>query len=71
MNARDPGIPKLNQGPLGPLPGHAQLDLEHFLPYRLSVLSNRVSGTIAPSPSLPKVRASSVSRRQTRRSTGT
>jgi len=48
MNARDPGIPKLNQGPLGqPLPGHAQLDLEHFLPYRLSVLSNRVSGTIA------------------------
>ncbi|QGW64012.1 MarR family transcriptional regulator [Lysobacter soli] len=47
MNARDPGIPKLNQSPLGPLPGHAQLDLEHFLPYRLSVLSNRVSGTIA------------------------
>jgi DNA-binding MarR family transcriptional regulator len=47
MNARDPGIPKLSQGPLGPLPGHAQLDLEHFLPYRLSVLSNRVSGTIA------------------------
>lgn len=28
-------------------PDHAQLDLEHFLPYRLSVLSNRVSGTIA------------------------
>ena len=27
--------------------GHAQLDLEHFLPYRLSVLSNRVSQTIA------------------------
>jgi len=43
MNARDPSIPKLGQ----PLPGHAQLDLEHFLPYRLSVLSNRVSGTIA------------------------
>jgi DNA-binding MarR family transcriptional regulator len=43
MNARDPGIPKLGQA----LPGHAQLDLEHFLPYRLSVLSNRVSGTIA------------------------
>jgi DNA-binding MarR family transcriptional regulator len=43
MNARDPGIPRLGQ----PLPGHAQLDLEHFLPYRLSVLSNRVSGTIA------------------------
>lgn len=28
-------------------PGHAELDLEHFLPYRLSVLSNRVSGDIA------------------------
>ncbi|MCR6686587.1 MarR family winged helix-turn-helix transcriptional regulator [Pseudoxanthomonas sp.] len=27
--------------------GHAQLDLEYFLPYRLSVLSNRVSQTIA------------------------
>jgi len=26
---------------------HATLDLEHFLPYRLSVLSNRVSQTIA------------------------
>lgn len=26
---------------------HATLDLEHFLPYRLSVLSNRVSGAIA------------------------
>ncbi|MGO4260151.1 MarR family winged helix-turn-helix transcriptional regulator [Lysobacter sp. TAB13] len=26
---------------------HAQLDLDHFLPYRLSVLSNRVSGAIA------------------------
>lgn len=26
---------------------HAVLDLEHFLPYRLSVLSNRVSHTIA------------------------
>ncbi len=26
---------------------HAQLDLEHFLPYRLSVLANRVSGTLA------------------------
>lgn len=43
MNARDPGIPTLGH----PLPGHAQLDLEHFLPYRLSVLSNRVSSTIA------------------------
>lgn len=28
-------------------PPHAQLDLEHFLPYRLSVLSNRVSSAIA------------------------
>ena len=28
-------------------PPHAVLDLEHFLPYRLSVLSNRVSQTIA------------------------
>ena len=26
---------------------HTELDLEHFLPYRLSVLSNRVSGAIA------------------------
>ena len=26
---------------------HAQLELENFLPYRLSVLSNRVSQTIA------------------------
>ncbi len=26
---------------------HARLDLEHFLPYRLSVLSNRISGNIA------------------------
>jgi DNA-binding MarR family transcriptional regulator len=26
---------------------HAQLDLEHFLPYRLSVLSNRISSAIA------------------------
>lgn len=43
MNARDPGTPRLGQA----LPAHAQLDLEHFLPYRLSVLSNRVSSTIA------------------------
>ena len=28
-------------------PAHAELDLEHFLPYRLSVLSNRVSEAIA------------------------
>lgn len=26
---------------------HATLDLEHFLPYRLSVLSNRISSAIA------------------------
>ena len=30
-----------------PAADHAQLDLEHFLPYRLSVLSNRVSSAIA------------------------
>lgn len=30
-----------------PSAAHAQLDLEHFLPYRLSVLSNRVSSAIA------------------------
>ena len=30
-----------------PRPGHAELDLEHFLPYRLSVLSNRISSAIA------------------------
>ena len=29
------------------VPAHAQLDLECFLPYRLSVLSNRVSDAIA------------------------
>jgi DNA-binding MarR family transcriptional regulator len=28
-------------------PAHAQLDLERFLPYRLSVLSNRLSSAIA------------------------
>jgi len=28
---------------------HAELDLEHFLPYRLSVLSNRISQNIADS----------------------
>src|SRR3546814_15814352 len=31
----------------GTAPSHAVLDLERFLPYRLSVLSNRVSQTIA------------------------
>ena len=30
-----------------PRPGQAELDLEHFLPYRLSVLSNRISSAIA------------------------
>jgi DNA-binding MarR family transcriptional regulator len=29
------------------MPRHAALDLEHFLPYRLSVLSNRISQAIA------------------------
>ena len=32
---------------MGPDRNAATLDLEHFLPYRLSVLSNRVSGAIA------------------------
>lgn len=30
-----------------PTPRHAPLELEHFLPYRLSILSNTVSQTIA------------------------
>jgi DNA-binding MarR family transcriptional regulator len=30
-----------------PLPAHAPLELEHFLPYRLSILSNTVSQGIA------------------------
>jgi DNA-binding MarR family transcriptional regulator len=30
-----------------PLPAHAPLELEHFLPYRLSILSNTVSQSIA------------------------
>ena len=29
------------------MPNHAQLELQHFLPYRLSVLSNRTSDAIA------------------------
>ncbi|MFT4179709.1 MAG: MarR family winged helix-turn-helix transcriptional regulator [Thermomonas sp.] len=29
------------------MPDHAQLDLDRFLPYRLSVLSNRISSAIA------------------------
>ena len=33
--------------PRQPESRHAQLDLEHFLPYRLSVLSNRISTAIA------------------------
>lgn len=33
--------------PRRPGPRHAELDLEHFLPYRLSVLSNRISSAIA------------------------
>lgn len=33
--------------PSRPRAAHATLDLEHFLPYRLSVLSNRVSQAIA------------------------
>ncbi|WP_369930817.1 MarR family winged helix-turn-helix transcriptional regulator [Xanthomonas sp. NCPPB 2632] len=30
-----------------PVPAHAPLELEHFLPYRLSILSNTVSQSIA------------------------
>ena len=30
-----------------PMPNHAQLELQNFLPYRLSVLSNRTSDAIA------------------------
>ncbi|HEY5805326.1 MAG TPA: MarR family winged helix-turn-helix transcriptional regulator [Lysobacter sp.] len=45
MNDRTPGQSRPARSEAGP--DHAQLDLEHFLPYRLSVLSNRVSGTIA------------------------
>jgi len=32
---------------LEPVPSHAPLELEHFLPYRLSILSNTVSQSIA------------------------
>ncbi|UPG91074.1 MarR family winged helix-turn-helix transcriptional regulator [Luteibacter aegosomaticola] len=32
---------------LEPVPAHAPLELEHFLPYRLSILSNTVSQSIA------------------------
>ena len=38
-------MPRSSKRP--PAPRHAELDLEHFLPYRLSVLSNRISGAIA------------------------
>lgn len=43
MNAAD--LPQTD-APEAP-PHHARLDLEHFLPYRLSVLSNRISSSIA------------------------
>ena len=33
--------------PTPPAPQHAVLDLDHFLPYRLSILSNRISQTIS------------------------
>ena len=46
MNSSKPTAnPPTGKAPQGP--AHAQLDLEHFLPYRLSVLSNRVSSAIA------------------------
>ena len=37
----------MNPQPIPRATYHAELDLEHFLPYRLSVLSNRVSDAIA------------------------
>lgn len=43
MNAGSNSDPNPNSGSRR----HAELDLEHFLPYRLSVLSNRVSSAIA------------------------
>lgn len=43
-----PPVPSAPAPGLGKAPSrHAELDLEHFLPYRLSVLSNRVSSAIA------------------------
>ena len=37
----------MNPRPIPRATHHVELDLEHFLPYRLSVLSNRVSDAIA------------------------
>lgn len=47
--AGDAGAPAPERAGRGARAGarHAELDLDHFLPYRLSVLSNRVSGAIA------------------------
>lgn len=47
MSARPAPRLRLRSDPGSDIEGHAQLDLEHFLPYRLSVLSNRVSRAIA------------------------
>lgn len=47
MSTNDPTPSASSDTANSPPAGHAQWDLEHFLPYRLSVLSNRVSGAIA------------------------
>ena len=45
---RPPADPPADQVPLGqPCPEHAPLELERFLPYRLSIVSNTVSQAIA------------------------
>ncbi|MEH6422509.1 MarR family winged helix-turn-helix transcriptional regulator [Pseudomonas sp. CGJS7] len=44
---RGPTAPPLRAAARSGASAHAELDLDHFLPYRLSVLSNRVSGAIA------------------------
>jgi DNA-binding MarR family transcriptional regulator len=41
-NATSPAAPQERH-----VPEHAVLELEHFLPYRLSILSNRISQTIS------------------------
>ena len=45
--AAEPGTAPVGAVPEASATGHAVLELERFLPYRLSVLSNRVSQTIA------------------------
>jgi hypothetical protein len=45
MAREKPAKPKAR--PVTPVNGHAFLELDRFLPYRLSVLSNRISQDIA------------------------